>query len=587
MDARNYACGEGVKHLHALWQCLADAEGLAGILPAELRALRERAESNVFNLVAAGEFKRGKSSVLNALIGADILPVAVVPLTAIATILEYGAEPAVRVVFQDGTERQAALEALWDFVTEKGNPANQKGVGEVRIAWPSPWLKSGVHLIDTPGIGSVYRHNTDVTYRFLPKADAVLFLLSVDQPVGQAEYDFLKEVREYAGRIFFLLNKADLLSEADLAESAAFASRVLEEAMGGPVAMFSVSARLALEGRKSGSEDLLAKSRFPAFTEALERFLMEGKGNALAASVAKGLLRLVSQARFNAELALSSLSTPVEELQRKVAAFERKRGEMAQEKRDFAILLEAEIKRLAGQDVTADVEVFKAKLAGEIEAKVKARFEAVRHLPSRELHEDLQRCVVDEVRAAWDGFRRDEDERLEAAFQAVCGRFSGKIDATVDELYRFSSELFSVPFEAVGAESAWSAKSRFYYKFWEVPGSLKIMTTSLLHALPKFLGDALILREARKYGRELTDTQAGRVRYDFAQRLDKSMRDFKAAMLERIDATLESIEAAVKKGMETGAENATQADSRARELAADLERLAGFATRLQALTGAA
>ena len=113
------------------------------------------------------------------------------------------------------------------------------------------------------------------------------------------------------------------------------------------------------------------------------------------------------------------------------------------------------------------------------------------------------------------------------------------------------------------------------------------MTTSLLHVLPKFLGDALILREARKYGRELTGTQAGRVRYDFAQRLDKSMRDFKAAMLERIDATLESIEAAVKKGMETGAENAAQADARARELAADLERLAGFATRLQALTVAA
>jgi GTP-binding protein EngB required for normal cell division len=587
MRLDDHACGEGTMRLHELRQCLTDAGTLDGIAPAEFHALSERADSSTFNLVVVGEFKRGKSSVLNALIGADILPVGAVPLTAIATILEYGELPAVRAEFQDDSVRQVPLEALWNYVTEKGNPANAKGVREVRIAWPSPWLKSGVRLIDTPGIGSVYRHNTDVTYRFLPKADAVLFLLSVDQPVGQAEYDFLKEVREYAGRIFFLLNKTDLFSDADVAESSAFVSRVLEEAMGGAVPVFPVSAKLALESFKAGSGELLEQSRFPAFTEALECFLMEGKGNALTASLAKGLLRLVSQARFNAELALSSLSMPVEELRSKVEIFEKKRSEVAQEKHDFAILLEAEVKHLAGQDVTADVEAFKAKLSRAIEAKLKGHFESVRHLPSGKLHEDLQRYVVDEVRTAWDGFRHDEDEKLDTVFQAICERFSGKIDATVDELYRFSSELFSIPFEAVSAEAAWNAKSGFYYKFWETPGSLTIMTTSLLHALPKFIGDALILKAAQNYGRELADTQAGRVRYDFAQRLDKSMHDFKAAMLERIDATLEGIATAVKKGVKTGAENAAQADDRARELAADLERLNTLAARLPSLIGAA
>ena len=586
MDARNSACGEGTMRLHDLQQCLADAGTLPGVLTAELRTLKERADSSIFNLVVVGEFKRGKSSVLNALIGADVLPVGVVPLTAIATILEYGELPAVRAEFQDGSEQQVPLDALWDYVTEKGNPANARNVREVHITWPSPWLKSGVRLIDTPGIGSVYRHNTDVTRRFLPKADAVLFLLSVDQPVGQAEYDFLKEVREYAGRIFFLLNKADLLTETDLAESSAFASRVLEEAMGEAVPVYPVSARLALESTKAGSGELLAQSRFPAFTKVLECFLMEGKGNALAASLAKGLQRLVTQARFNAELALSSLSMPVEELRHKVEAFEKKRSEIAQEKRDFAILLEAETKRLAGQNVTADVEAFKAKLARDIEAKLKSHFESVRHLPSGELHEDLQRYVVDEIRTAWDSFRRDENEKLDTLFQALCERFSGKIDTTVDELYRFSSELFSVPFEAVSAESAWCTKSGFYYKFWETPGSLKIMATSLLHALPKFFGDSLILKVAQIYALELADMQAGRVRYDFSQRLDKSMRDFKVAILERIDATLEGIATAVKKGVETGAKNATQAEDRAREITAELERLDDLAARLQSLKGA-
>ncbi len=585
MKLDDHTCGEGTMRLHDLRRCLSDAGTLSGISLAELHVLSERADSSAFNLVVVGEFKRGKSSVLNALIGADVLPVGVVPLTAIATILEYGELAAVHAEFQDGSVQQVPQETLWDYVTEKGNPANAKGVREVRITWPSPWLKSGVRLVDTPGIGSVYRHNTDITYRVLPKADAVLFLLSVDQPVGQTEYDFLKEVREYAGRIFFLLNKTDLLSEADLTESTDFASRVLAEAMGEPVTVFPVSARLALEGRKAGSEALLAQSRFPAFTEALEHFLMEDKGNVLVASLSKGLLRLVSQTRFNTELALSSLSMPAEELRRKVEAFEKKRSEVAQEKHDFAILLEADIKRLANQGVTADVEAFKAKLTRDIESKLKAHFEAVRHLRSGELHEDLQRYVVDEVRAAWDGFRRDEDEKLDAVFQTLCERFSGKIDATVDELYHFSSELFSIPFEAVSAEVAWNKKSGFYYKFWETPGSLTIMTTSLLHTLPKFIGDALILKSAQSYGRELTDTQAGRVRYDFAQRLDKSMRDFKVAMLERLDATLEGIAIAVKKGVKTGAENAAQADDRTHDLAEELERLANLAARLQTLIG--
>jgi len=584
-----------MKHLHPLSastsllreiaHCMEEPLALPAPYSGQLTGLREKLESQTFNLVVVGEVKRGKSSVINALIGADLLPVGVVPLTAIATILEYGELPTVRAEFQDGTERQVPLEALWDFVTEKGNPANAKGVREVHINWPSDWLKSGVQLVDTPGIGSIYRHNSDVTYGFLPKADAVLFLLSVDQPVGQAEYDFLKKVGEYAGKIFFLLNKADLLGRDELEESVEFSTRVIAEALGRPTPVYPVSARLALEGQAKRAPDLLEQSRFPAFFATLSRFLMEEKGNALAVSVAKNLLRLVAQARFANELALASLATPLTELQRKVAAFEKKRGEIAQEKHDFVILLEAEVKRLAGQDVTADVEAFKAKLTRGIEAKLKDHFESVRHLPSGKLHEELQHYVVDEVRTAWDGFRHDEDERLDAQFQSLCERFSGKIDATVDELYRFSSELFSVPFEAVGAESAWSAKSGFYYKFWETPGSLRIMTTSLLHALPKFLGDALILKSAQRYGRELTDTQAGRVRYDFAQRLDKSMRDFKVAMLARIDATLEGIATAVKKGVETGAESTAQATVRARELAADMEHLNKLAARLQALTG--
>jgi ribosome biogenesis GTPase A len=584
MDRSIQREGSGLSpNLAALRQCLKEAEGIACLPSAELSALRERADSNVFNLVVVGEFKRGKSSVINALIGADILPVGVVPLTAIATVLSHGEWLTVTVVFQNGERREVPPESLWDYVTEKGNPRNVKGVAEVWIAYPSDWLKSGVRLVDTPGIGSVYRHNTDVTYRFLPKADAVLFLLSVDQPVGQAEYDFLKKVGEYAGKIFFLLNKADLLTDGDLQESVEFSTRVIAEAMGRPVPIFPVSARLALEGQAEKSAELLEKSRFPAFSAALSRFLMEEKGNALVASVARNLLRSISQTRFTAELERQSLRTPVEELQQKVAAFEAKRQEIAQAKHDFAVLLEAETKQLANQTVTDDVDAFKARLVKELETATAKKFEELRGLPSGELHETLARFVIDEVRDAYDDWREKEDDKLEGDFHALCARFAAKIDATVDELYRFSSELFAIPFEAVEGESHWNVQSGFYYKFWSEPPSLRIITSSFLHALPKFLGARLILKEALEQARETADTQAGRLRYDFAQRLDKSMRDYKAIMLARIDATLDSIGAAVKKGTDAGVANAAEADARGRELDMLLERLAALAGRVAGL----
>jgi len=192
--------------------------------------LKEKIQNNVFNLVVLGQFKRGKTSLINALLGAEILPTAVVPLTSIATILKYGETLRIRVYFNDGRMTEIRPESLSQYVTEKGNPKNEKNVQEVIISYFSPYLKDGVRLIDTPGVGSIYQHNTDVAYQYLPKSDAALFLLSVDQPIGQAELEFLKDVKEYSNRIFFLQNKADYVDSEDLNKSISFSKKLLRSA---------------------------------------------------------------------------------------------------------------------------------------------------------------------------------------------------------------------------------------------------------------------------------------------------------------------------------------------------------------------
>jgi len=538
-----------MSQLPALARCLDQLASLVDVPTEPCRQLRERITANVFNLVVLGEFKRGKTTLVNALIGADLLPVGVVPLTSIITLLEYGDAPAARVIYRRGAEEDIAPERLWEYVTEKGNPANAKDVLEVRVRYPSALLQDGVRLVDTPGIGSIHQHNTDVTYQFLPNADAVLFVLSVEQPLGRAELDFLQEARAYAGKIFVVLNKADLQSAAELEESATFTTKILNEVLGTAVRVYVVSARDAIDVRWQGDTGKLEQSQMPAFTQALSRFLMEEKGDALVRSVGGGARRLLTQARVTGDLSLKSLRTPLDELRVKIEAFEHKQREVLVARDEYLLLLDHEIARLYDQHLVADIGAFEVRLRGDIDALLMQHFKTVRALPSRQLQTELQRYAVAEVRQAYDNWRPAEEAKVNEGFDAICRRFAARVDQVVDELLRFASDLFDVPYDAVQAESHWSTVSRFYYKFWDVQVGLQIIVSSLLLALPKVIGDRFILREARKRAEDYVIVQAGQVRDDLARRLDHGRRTFKDALLERLDATLAQIGAAVRKGI--------------------------------------
>ena len=568
-----------------LLQCTDDMLSIENIRECPCEELREKIRANVFNLVVVGQFKRGKTSLINALLGADILPVAVVPLTSIVTIMTWGEALRIRVYFNDGRVSEIKPESLSEYVTEKGNPKNAKGVHEVVLTYPSPYLKDGVRLIDTPGVGSIYQHNTDVAYQYLPKSDAALFLLSVDQPMSKAELDFLNDVKEYSNKIFFLLNKADYVCESDLRESVEFSKNALRDAMGSEVKLFPISAKLALDGSMAKSDDLLSKSLLPVFTDELHRFLMEEKGNVLLLSTANNLLRMLSQAKLELGLELKSLTTPFEELQEKIQAFEDKKREIAQVKQDFEILLEGETKRLAKGMLEDDLQRIVRELRPHEEAHLTEQFEKNKKLPLKELRGILEEAVAAHVKQAFITWRAIEDDRLAKAFEATCGRFITKINDTVDDLLRFSSELFSVPFDTVKAESLWSMKSRFYYKFREQPGGIAIVASTLTLALPKFLGDKIILKKMKEYLDKIVTMQAAGIGCDFEERLEKSKLDFRWEMLQKIDATIEGISAAIDKGMQQRSKGVQEVDARQRllaETARTLDELNDRLTRIRA-----
>ncbi|MGC2793000.1 MAG: dynamin family protein, partial [Candidatus Sulfotelmatobacter sp.] len=124
---------------------------------ADARSLAERVSEGRFYVACIGQFKRGKSSVLNALVGDSVLPTGVVPVTAVPTIVRYGSHAAARVRFEAaGRWTDIPVKSVDEYVSEEKNPENAKHVTALEIFVPSPLLATGMCFVDTPGLGSVF-----------------------------------------------------------------------------------------------------------------------------------------------------------------------------------------------------------------------------------------------------------------------------------------------------------------------------------------------------------------------------------------------------------------------------------------------
>ena len=552
-------------------RCIDRLEALGVLSIAMAAELRQKALEQRFDLVVAGQFKRGKTSLINALIGAELLPVAVVPLTSVITVLSYGPKVTATIVYESGERRPIPLDTLGAYVTERGNPNNEKRVREAHVTCPSRWLVGGIRLIDTPGVGSVYESNTDIARRFLPQSDAVLFVLSVDQPLSAAECEFLASIRPYAQRIFFLLNKADLLTEEELRESLDFTRCALRSVLGAEPVLFAVSARL---GSKSGaSASIPPRSGMDRFCDALDAFLLKEKGRVLALSVARRLARAIDEARFVAQLELHSLTQPLDVLARKADHFRTKQEEMRRAREDLDVLLGQDASRSLLAPLERSLAQCKEGLRGDVVQALEACYARSKGRRSRELHRLLEDEAIRTIREGFDRWQREQSETIDRAFAAFCARCAERVDRIVDELYRFAADLFDVASPARTGARFHEIESHFYYQFWSEPPALRTLSFALLHALPRFVGARLILERVRARALELVHMQSGRLRYDFSRRVDAALTQFRAAMSSRTDAAVAAIETGIAKALDLRRAGEADAQSRGDTVSAQLRAL--------------
>ncbi len=253
----------------------------------DLRGSLKRLAEDRFYLTLVGQFSRGKTTLMNALLGMDRLPTGVVPVTSVVTAVSYNSRERVVIHFEDSNlTHEISLSEIQEWITEQGNPGNRRKIELAEVQLPAEILRRGAFLVDTPGLGSAIVENTATTNRFLPQIDALVLVTSFDFPLSREEVLFLRKVRLLGRKLFIVVNKADLCSVEQQHEILEFIRRRLaEEECGEEVSLFAVSAAEALAAKVTEDEKRLQRSGMPHFEHALIDYLVgERYGDLLAAT---------------------------------------------------------------------------------------------------------------------------------------------------------------------------------------------------------------------------------------------------------------------------------------------------------------
>lgn len=207
--------------------------------------------SGLIDVAILGQFKAGKSSFINSLVGQVVLPVGVIPVTTVITRLRYGPEPRARVNHFDGTEAIICLEELEGFVSEAKNPGNERNVEVVDIELPALATYEGLRLVDTPSLGSVFRHNTATSEEWFPSVGAAMVAISSDRPLSENDVALIRELATYTPNIVLLLTKVDLLTDEQRKEVVKFFKETVRRSFGRdlPVFLYSTTADTQLYRR--------------------------------------------------------------------------------------------------------------------------------------------------------------------------------------------------------------------------------------------------------------------------------------------------------------------------------------------------
>ena len=437
--ARKAAIREVLSHLADL----AAAAGLESTAH-DIRQVRiPKLDQERFSLVVLGEFNHGKSTFINAVLALGdpwsagpgpaqpaaetLLPVGITPTTAVLALIRHGENVAAQAVFEDGRRQSIDPAKLADWLAVAGAQAANESLSYVEIEHPAPFLRESITVVDTPGVNDINEQRADITYGYVPRADAALFLLDATQILTASERRFLEEriLRSCRDRLVFLVAKADLLDETELEEATQFARQHLSGLVSAP-AVFPISAKRALAGDLAGSrlQPLLAHLRLTLGTERVRLLLDHALQDAG---------RLAAFVRDSLGMGRRSLELPPEDLAARVAhAQERlKEGRKALDQAASGVVAEAAaLKARVRQDLADFARDLATALPPEIESADAA---------------DVRRYLGPFLQDTWKAWLEAEGERMAAELDRLAEQAIEIANQRVEGLTRAIAQELSSP----------------------------------------------------------------------------------------------------------------------------------------------
>jgi small GTP-binding protein len=533
-----------------------------------------RLEQERFHLVVLGEFNHGKTTFVNALLGAPVLPTGVTPTTAVIHHVVHGERPGARAVADGGHAQGLPVEQVADYVV--GGRAAADEVRYLEIDYPAAILDGGVVLVDTPGVNDLNSTRAEITYSYLPRADAILFLLDAGQILKESERSFIasKLLSQSKDKVIFVINKIDLLDDEEREEALAYARTHLARLVDEPK-VYTVSAQRSLEGDPDGGG-------LTELTAVLKTYLTEERGRVLLDNALDAGLRAAATLKQSVAIQKRALEMDQSELERRLAALEKdlSSSEAMGEKRERQIRESlSAVKALIRRETIEFGKRFALALPGEIESSksedlkrylpsfMEERFRAFADSQGEELAKRLEQVAEEAIT-----FVSEDAQERAKKLKEVLGTGAPEVDLTVNTL------AYDVGVIALGAFGIGiMALSNVF-----VGGAMTLAAPVLAYFFRE-RADREMKKRAMEEAPEAVKQAAGKL----ADAFDKQIDEFGDKLVEFVRSANEdvsrSIAEVVRTAREARAAGAEKLDDLEQAVSTSLGRLRGLEDKMETI----
>ncbi|HPM02042.1 MAG: hypothetical protein GT600_16850 [Bacteroidales bacterium] len=527
---------------------------------------------NQFYLVIVGLFKRGKSSIINSLIGRELAPVAVTPLTSVITFFQYGSVTAAEVYFKNGNHVPIDLHDIFLFISEENNPRNVKDVEYVKICTKAEILEN-IILVDTPGLGSVFSHNTNTTIEFLPRIDAALFVLSADVPISKADEEFLKKIKDLIPDVLFVLNKSDLLTRDELDKMISYNNQMLKEIYKDEtknIELIPVSTRDFF--KSVGRNEVQDPGNIGYLRNKINQKIVGSKDQILLSRSIRMLLSNADQLQTLLKVKSDSLQLPVNELEKKRESMQQSIDFVASGKVDFDAVVKGRVKQLIDK-ITEQTEQKQKDLSlYYYNLLVENRVQTWTELKKTDA-DDYFRKLANHILKEFDELKTSLEQSVREEFSNILLQYSTLSRSFLSEIITQMKEILGINIEGIISSFDLDVYTSFYFKTDTKYSIPSIRTNIFYKILPDKIVRSMVLKQIYSNCLELINPNSGRIRGDIDYKISESYRKFRYHFDQKLYDLLQSLKNMIEESIRTKSSIHENLDTTLKSLRSEQENI--------------